>query len=160
MKRTFDSAHLVMLPILDASSAMAVGEETLTVAKDESLEGPLGLSLRRLKQSLAELSEASRARLDAAAGENARKEAHRVLGSAWSACHDWLGGWAALSAERSGEKVAAASRIFAAMFEDGLKFLLLRFETTWVESNQRLKWLAEQDADESFRLLAQRARTR
>jgi hypothetical protein len=154
MDRTFDPGDLVMLPILDANSAEALGEELLARAKEEELDDTVALALRRMKQALVALENAGRARLDAEpAAENDRRKAYQEESNAIGVVHDWLASWTRVPAEIAGDKRAEAKRLHAALFDDGLKFLRLPYKTVWAEANRRMKWLDEHEAEDVFRRL-------
>src|SRR5262245_56011757 len=102
MGRSFDAASLVALPMLDVPTAIAVGEELVTRAKEEKLKGPSADAAKKLKQAVVELTRAARSRLSSS-DEDAKRTAHREIGNAFRSLHDWLNGWVQLSEQRGGE---------------------------------------------------------
>src|SRR5687768_16974841 len=126
MDRSFEPGDLVLLPILDANGAEALGEELLSSAKGEELDEAVALALRRMKQAHAALGAATRARLESEpAQESDRREAFRDEIIAVNALHDWLYAWARLP-DGAAEGAAEAKRLYAALFDDGLRFLKLQ----------------------------------
>src|SRR5687767_15889770 len=97
MNRTFEASDIIMLPRLDASSAVALGEALLTQAKEEAeLEEPIDRSAKHLRQAVAALSEVASGRLESGADGDERPEAHRRWASAFKATHDFFKGWTEL----------------------------------------------------------------
>src|SRR5688572_22780139 len=117
MNRRFDAGDLVMLPRLDASSAVAVSEALLTLVKEEEdVPETIEDAGKRLKKAVAVLSEAARARFElATASEETKVEAHRAAASAFKASYDFLKSWAELPEEKGGEKTKLAKRLLAAL---------------------------------------------
>jgi hypothetical protein len=151
VERKFEPNDLVLLPILDAAGARVLGRKLVLEAKGEKLSRSEVVSLGRLKKSLAALRRARRARLDAQPAPIAdRKEAFREEAAAWGAVHGWLESWSGTPKALGGEKVEETNRFIAALFGDGLKFLKLTFEASWLEADDRLQWLEDNDAEVVF----------
>ena len=152
MTRTFEASDIIMLPRLDASSAVALGEALITQAKEEELDEVIARSAKHLRQAVAALSEVASGRLENG-GDDDRSEAHRRWAAAFKATHDFLVGWTELPEDAGGERARIARRVYAAMFVDGLRFVRLPYATAWAEGAHRLKWLADQELDEALREL-------
>jgi hypothetical protein len=154
MERSFDPRDLVLLPVLDASSALALGHKLLTHAKKEELASSVAQSARRLKQSLSALRDAARARFDEGPADSARRrKAHSVVSAAFSAMYGWLDSWARVPEEIADEKTVEANAVLTKVFGDGLKFLQLPYDAAWAEADHRVTWLEEHEAEELFRKL-------
>lgn len=154
--RSFNPIDLVGLPVLDASSATALGDELLTRSKGEELPPPIAAAYKQLRRAHHALNEAAVVRYDGMLPtEENGTEATKEWRSAWTAMHRWLGGWAELSDERS-HLAPEARRLYEAVFHDGLRFVRLPNKVAWTEASQRLEWLERQNLEESFREVAGR----
>jgi hypothetical protein len=152
--RSFDAADLVPLPVLDATSAVALGHKLFTRAKREDLTKAETVALRRLRHAHTALREANRARLQAEpAVAIDRKEAYREASAAFAGLYAWISGWTSVPRALGGEKVVAAARISSALFADGLRFLQLPHDAGWVEADDRLRWLLHHEGPQVFRKL-------
>src|SRR5688572_1046202 len=148
MDRSFEPRDLVLLPVLDASSAVALGQKLMTRAKKESLPPPLAQSQKHMKEAHEELRDAVSARLEQEpAAQVDRRTAHGEEAAAFSAMHAWLTAWASVPEEIGKKKSFEAKRIAAAIFGDGLKFLQLPYDAGWTEADQRVRWIEEHEAE-------------
>jgi hypothetical protein len=143
--RSFDPNDLIMLPVLDTSSAMALAEAMVSRAKEERLTAAEEDAFRSLDRALSELSDAHLQRFDAApALEVEKKAAGRAWRTAWSALHSFLQAQSLRPTPES-EGRAGALRILASVFEEGLTFVKLPYKGGWAEGNQRLRWLGDHE---------------
>lgn len=151
MSRSFDAAELVVLPILDVSSAISLGGEVLTAAKSADDHHKLPKSIKKSLSALAEqhqsLRTASAERLGAAQAVDGTRSvrADRRIDAAWSALSTWLTGWAKLPTTLPQQQQAQA--ILDDIFSTGLKFLTLSYKQEWAESDTRLLRISTEKHD-------------
>jgi hypothetical protein len=152
--RSFDAADLVPLPVLDATSAVALGHKLFTRAKREELTKAETVALRRLRHAHTALRDANRARLEAEPAVTIdRKEAYRQASAAFAGMYAWISGWASLPQDVGGDKALAASKIMNALFAEGMRFTLLPHDAGWVEADERVRWLLDNDGEQVFKKL-------
>lgn len=145
---------LIQLPRFDAVSAVALGERLAQVAAVEAdLPRPVRRALDTLEEELGALRQAAAARLASAAAADpvAVAEADRTLDACWSALFDWLTGFSKLP-----EGIAEAEEartLLAALYPDGLSFILLPYELEWNQSDLRLARIASEPLGERIHAL-------
>jgi hypothetical protein len=151
MSRSFDAADIVVLPVLDVSSAITLGGEMLTAVKSaektHKLPKAIKKSLVTVNDRHQSLRAASAERLSGAqATDGARTvRADRRLDTAWNAVLTWLSGWSKLP--ETAPQAAIARHIIDTIFADGLKFLLLAYKQEWAESDTRLLHMGNEKLD-------------
>ncbi len=151
MTRSFDAADIVVLPVLDVSAAITLGEALTTAAetasKSKKLSKAVTKSLLVLGNRHQVLREGAAERLRAGQGVDGTRTVmtDRRSDGAWGALFSWLGGWSKLpdSVPQSGK----ARTITGELFPEGLKFLTLPYKEQWAESDTRLLRIAGQKHD-------------
>lgn len=133
--RSYAAQDIVTLPTLNVASAIALGQQLLTVVKAQgqlpeliaSRASALDKAHIALCQALANKHRTAPEPLRARASDQA-------VDQAFSALHDWLYGWCKLpSAEADQARI-----IHAALFPNGLKFTHLPYKQEWAEAKAKL----------------------
>lgn len=144
----YTAADVIQLPRLTASGAMALGEKILTAAKPHKKEMTKGIAkvLGMVATHHESLKEALRDQVSPAGSSADPKvvERDRTLDACWSGLHTWLTGFTKLPGVA---QAAEAGEIKTALFPDGLKFIQLRYDLEWAESETRVHRIKAQGLD-------------
>jgi hypothetical protein len=153
-ERPFSADDLIQLPRFDAVGAVALGEKLIAVASAEAeLPRPIRRAKEALEEDLASLRRAAAARLASAAAESPAiiAEADRMLDGCWTALFDWLTGFSKLPiGTPEGDE---AIELLAALYPDGLSFILLPYELEWNQSDLRLGRITTEALGDRIRAL-------
>lgn len=157
MTRSFSATHLVTLPHLSSSSAVALGDRLLAAASEQpSLPMVLAASRQRLEEAHADLRQ-SRVYMDETPDTepSAAVAADLWVDTGWGAFHGFLKGWARLPARGgAGEgQSRRAAHLLEVLFNDGLRFLKLPHDQEWAETQKRLDRLGKPDFVEHVQAL-------
>lgn len=151
MSRSFDAADIVVLPVLDVSSAITLGGEMITAAKSAEKTHKLPKTIKKSLTAVSERHQALRAasaeRLSSAQSADGSRSvrADRRIDAAWNALLTWLSGWAKLP--DAVPQAIQARNIVDTIFADGLKFLTLPYKQEWAESDTRLLRIGNEKLD-------------
>jgi hypothetical protein len=157
MTRSFDAADMVVLPVLDVSGAITLGEALLTAAEEAGKTHKLPKVVSKALGVLANRHQALRAgaaeRLNAGQNVDGTRTvlADRRIDAAWGALSLWLAGLSKLPEDLP--QSAQAHTILVDLFPDGLKFLTLPFKIEWAESELRIVRLSTQKYDATIESL-------
>lgn len=154
MARSYAAVDLVQLPRLDAQGAITLGAEIGAAAKaikaaKAKLSKPLSAALKNTLSTQAALVKAAAA-VPARSGVDPElvRLADQGVDGGWSALASFLDGWSRLpDLKKPGAKAPqaeVAKELHTALFDDGLKFLVLSFRAEWAESETRLKRIHDQ----------------
>src|SRR5262249_52418974 len=128
MSRSFHEDDLVQLPVVTASSVIALGTQLVTVASAEpELPQGVGRALDKVEKTQEDLQSAVARQLFAAADERQR-QADVVLDKSWSAVQLLCLSYAKLS---SAPEATRAARVLVRVFPDGLRFTQLPYTSEW-----------------------------
>ncbi len=151
MSRSFDASSIVVLPILDVSGAITLGEALLTSAEEAGKTHKIPKIVAKARDNLASRHQTLRLgaaeRLNAAQNVDGTRTvaADRRVDAAWGALHSWLAGYSKLPESLPQSK--QAQTILDEIAPDGLKFLNFSYKAEWAESDIRLLRLASQKHD-------------
>lgn len=148
MARSFTTADLVQLPILDAASAQALATTVISAAEAlEALPDPVTEALHELKQALHILQKIASQRLRASMNDPQKARLADVkIDACWRGMFDWLTGWAKIPDLPEAE---IASSLLSQIYpDDSLKFTQVAWEVEWVESRNRLQLIKDEKLDE------------
>lgn len=151
MSRSFDAGDIVVLPVLDVSSAITLGGEIVTAAKSAETTKKLPKNIKKSFDVVQErhqaLRSASAERLSTGQSADGSRpvRADRRLDTAWNALFTWLGAFAKLPDTLP--QAAIARKIIETIFGEGLKFLLLAYKQQWAESDTRLLRMGNEKFD-------------
>ena len=143
MSRSFTANDLVVLPKLDAISALALGEALTTAAELllkkhswKTLPAEFAKRYQAVVTALTALRSALVSKGNVSGEDPLRATtADQLLDATWSALFDWLSGWAKLSGSPEAKKAAP---ILADVFNEGLKFTQIKYKLEWGESAIRI----------------------
>ncbi|MEO5728185.1 MAG: hypothetical protein ABI134_27525, partial [Byssovorax sp.] len=144
---TYSAAEVIQLPRLQASGAMALGEQLVAAAKPHKkvLSKGVAKALGALDTQHVSLSEAIRDQVaPAPEGGVETTQLDRNLDSCWSGFNDFFTAFTKLPGVP--QAVEAAS-LQAAIFPGGLKFILLPYELEWAESETRIQRITKHKLD-------------
>jgi hypothetical protein len=147
---SYSASNVIQLPRLAANGAVALGEQLLTAAKPHksALSAPLSKSLGAVRTSHAALRTAVTEQVRPPSETSAEAVlADRDVDACWSGLYDFLTGLAKLPRAKQAKTAAA---IKAAIFPDGLRFILLPYELQWAEGDARLKRIVKQGLDKKL----------
>lgn len=137
MSRSFDAQSIIVLPRLDAASAVALGTALGAAARGQHLAKPVHAALEALlhkTEALEQVISSTHAAPPAAAD---RVQADLAEDAAFGALFDWLNGWARLP----GAPEAEQARSVLTAFPDGLAFTQLKYPLEWADADALLKKL-------------------
>lgn len=153
-ERSFSFDDLIQLPRFDAAGAVTLGERLLAAANAEAeLPRPIRRAKEVLTDDLASLRRAAAARLASASAVDPAVvgDADRALDGCWTALYDWLTGFSKLP---DGLRESDEGRaLLAALYPDGLSFILLPYELEWNQSDLRLARIDAEPLGERIRAL-------
>ena len=152
-RRSFTTADLVQLPILDALSAQALGTQVLANTRTlTAVPAPVTETLVEVQVTLDTLNRAVGTRLPVTvtADPVRTKAADVVIDACWSGLHDWLNGWAKTPGLPEAQTAAS---LRDQLFPRGLKFTMLAFRREWAESHTRLMIIEERQLEPAIQAL-------
>ena len=136
MSRSYAATDVIALPRMSAAHAFALGTSLIAAGRKKGVPDGAAKAFKRLERSSADLNEALlQAATDKSYGPEANA-ADRVVDNSWGALHDWLLAWKRLPDSGSATK---AGEVHAAVFPDGLGFILKAFPEEWSQSHLRLQ---------------------
>jgi hypothetical protein len=158
MSRSFTANDIVVLPKLDAISALALGEALTTAVelllKKQSWKTLPAEFAKRYQAVVATLTALRAALVNKgnASGEDPLRAttADQLLDATWSALFEWLSGWAKLPGSHEAKKAAP---ILADVFNEGLKFTQLKYKLEWGESAVRIERIKSNKHDVAIEAL-------
>ena len=150
MTRIYDAQSLVDLPRFDAASAAAVGTALAAAAAGEKkLAANVSAGLVHVTTAVTALKSTF---VDGLGGapDALVQPALRAEATAWSGIENWLDGLTRVGAPA---KMAAAEKLLAALYPDGLRFLRAAAAKRWTETEARLQRIAKDNLGADFALL-------
>jgi len=151
MPRSFDAENIVVLPVLDVSSAITLGGEVLTAGNDVQTTLELPKAIKKSFDVVTFRHQALRAAAADRLGSGQNVDgtrpvrADRRLDGGWNGLFTWLTGWAKLP--ETVPQAGQANAILNDVFADGLRFLQLAYKQEWAESDTRLLRIASEKHD-------------
>ena len=137
MARSYSADHVIILPRVDTTDAVTLGQELLTSAQTEvQLSSRITKALKRLSATHGELADAAGYASKSPARAEARREADRKVDAGWAMLLDFLNAWSKHPYEPAAAEQARHMR--GVLYPEGLKFTLLPFKREWSESETRI----------------------
>ncbi len=143
MAHVYDAQSMVDLPRLDAATASTMGTRLVTLfdAK-KKLPANVASAGRTLTATVANLGSALKALAPSGEAPPTEVPPDRQEASLWSAIESVLAGIRRVHPTLElAAKIAAAAKLHAALFPDGLRFLRLPVDRRWAETERRLHQL-------------------
>ncbi len=143
----YSAAEVIQLPRLQASGAMALGEQLIAAAKPhkKALSKSLVKALGALDSHHGTLADAIRDQVVPEPEEGSETvQLDRNLDGCWSGLNDFFTGFIKLTG--TSQSVEAAS-LQAAILPGGLKFILLPYKLEWAESETRIQRITKHKLD-------------
>jgi len=142
--RSYTAQDIIALPALNTASAIALGQELLTVIKAQpTLPQLIAARAAALEKAHGTLSQALSNKPLAEADSPRNRVTDLAEDHAFSALHDWLYAWCKLSTPEADQ----ARTMFAVLFPDGLKFTRLPYKQEWAEANAKLDLITSKAYD-------------
>lgn len=154
MTRELTVENAITLPRLDATSAVALGQEILLTGKQiKTLPKFISNTFARLETDHQALQKAMQASLGAgnSINTNQAREADRAEDNAVAALFDFLAAWARLPETLT--ESSDANHLIRVLFPQGLKFLNLSYKLEWAEVEARLARIKQDKLDEIIKQL-------
>jgi hypothetical protein len=153
MPRPLTPEHLIVLPRLNAASAISLSQALEAAARTQAsaLQAPSYVTIQAALQELIADREALQAAVAEAEAQSPSivREADRREDLAISALHDLLAVWARLTEELPQGKVA--ERVYQRLFgNDGLSFIYLPVQEEWAVVDAKLFMIAFEGMDKSL----------
>lgn len=151
--RTYTMNNVIQLPVLDASGALALGEQLVTVGKAASkLPKPLAKAFNGVVTTLDVLRRANADRLPVLQDDDPKRAptADRWIDAVLSGMFDWLNGWSKLPNEA---QATVARSLLAELYPKGLKFIQIHYKLEWAEVEARLVRIEARGLDAKIRQL-------
>ena len=144
MAHVYDAQSMVDLPRLDAATASTMGTRLGTLAQAEKKLAPnVASAARLLAATVTALVGALKALAPSGEVPVTDVSPERLEASHWSALESVLAAFQRVPPSPAlAAKVAAAARVHAALFPEGLRFLRLPADRRWAETERRLGQLA------------------
>ncbi len=136
------TAHgLITLPKLTADETVALIQRFIAQASETRVPASATEPFDAMKQSGADLDQATRSKANAPKGADIR-DAHIGVQRAWNVCEQWLGAFAALP-DDADPRVPAAKKLYGMLFGEGLGFVNTRIEVEWAQSDRKIHAVAD-----------------
>lgn len=142
--RSYTAQDIITLPALNTASAIALGQELLTVIKAQpALPQLMAARATALEKAHGTLCQAFSNKPQAEADSPRNRSTDHAEDHAFSALHDWLYAWCKLSTPEADQ----ARTMFAVLFPDGLKFTRLPYKQEWAEAQAKLDRIESEHYD-------------
>ena len=144
---SYSAADVIQLPRLQASGAMALGGQLIAAAKPHKkiLSKSIAKALTAFDTQYISLTDAIRDQVLPSAGTAADTvQLDRNVDGCWSGLNDFFTAFTKLPGV---PQSAEAASLQAAIFPDGLKFILLPYELEWAQSDIRIQRIEKNKLD-------------
>jgi len=142
--RSYTAQDIIALPPLNTASAIALGQELLTVIKAQpALPQLIAARAAALEKAHGTLSQALSNKPLVEADLPRNRVTDHAEDHAFGALHDWLYAWCKLSTSEADQ----ARTMFAVLFPDGLKFTRLPYKQEWAEANAKINLITSEGYD-------------